>query len=188
MTHLTGHTVPVILAVTFPDLLFFFLAGLILVCSLMVAFSRNIIHSAFCLLGVFTGVAGLYGLLSANFLATVQILVYVGGVLIIILFAIMLTRAIQDARHSNPSTGLVSACVIGAIVAAILIIIAVGFPWKVKPVGEVGSTVPGIGEALLGRFLIPFEVLSVLLLAALVGAVHLIRKEIKSEEKGEGQG
>ncbi len=179
---------PVILTVTFPDLLFFFLAGLILACSVLVAFSRNIIHSAFCLLGVFTGVAGLYGLLSANFLAAVQILVYVGGVLIIILFAIMLTRGIQDARHSNPSNGLVSACVIGAVVAVVLITIAIGFPWKIKPVGEVASTIPGIGDALLGHFLIPFEVLSVLLLAALVGAVHLIRKEIKSEEKGEGQG
>ena len=188
MNHTALGTMPVMLAVTFPDLLFFFFSGLILACSLFVAFSKNIIHAAFALLGVFAGVAGLYGLLSANFLAAVQILVYVGGVLIIILFAIMLTRGIQDARRSNPSNGLVPAGIIGVIVAAVLVAIAVGFPWKSQAPVEVGSTVPGIGDALLGRFLIPFEILSVVLLAALIGAVHLIRKEIKPEEKGEGQG
>jgi NADH-quinone oxidoreductase subunit J len=167
--------------ITFPGVLFFILAGFILACAVIVVFSKNIIHSAFSLLGVFAGVAGLYGLVVANFIAAVQLLVYVGGVLVIILFAIMLTRGIQDARQSNPSTGLIAANLVGVIVAVILITIAVTFPWQTKSVTEIASTVPLIGNALLDKYLIPFEILSVLLLAALIGAVMLVRKEIKSE-------
>jgi NADH-quinone oxidoreductase subunit J len=187
MTHLMGQSFPFFLTPTFPDLLFLFVAGLILVCSTVVVFSKNIIHSAFSLLGVFAGVAGVYGLLSANFLAAVQILVYVGGVLIIILFAIMLTRGIQEASRSNPSTGLMTACAVGVIVAVLLIAIAVGFPWRTQSLRDTTSTIPWIGNALLGHFLIPFEILSVVLLAALIGAVHLIRKEIQ-EKQSEEQG
>jgi NADH:ubiquinone oxidoreductase subunit 6 (subunit J) len=185
MTLFLSQMSEVIFKITFPDLIFFFLAALILSCGSIVVFSKNIVHSGFSLLGTFAGVAGLYGLLSANFVAAVQILVYAGGVLIVILFAIMLTRGIQDARNSNPSTGLIPAILIGLIVAGILIVIAIGFPWKTKSITEIGSTVPSIGHALLDRYLIPFEILSVLLLAVLIGAVMLVRKEIKTEGEKE---
>jgi NAD(P)H-quinone oxidoreductase subunit 6 len=168
-------------ALSYADVLFYILAGFILTCAAFVAFSKNIIHSAFALLGVFAGVAGMYGLIVANFIMAVQLLVYVGGVLVIILFAIMLTRGIQDVRQSNPSTGLVTASLIGLAVAVMLITVAIGFPWKTTAVGETSSSIPLIGNALLDKYLIPFEVLSVLLLAALIGAVMLVRKEIKNE-------
>ena len=187
MTHIASQVLSVFLMITYSDVLFFVLAGFILACAFIVVFSKNIIHSAFSLLGVFAGVAGLYGILTANFIMAVQILVYVGGVLVIILFAIMLTRGIQDARQSNPSTGLVTASIVGLIVAVILITIAVTFPWQTKPIGEATSSVPLIGNALLDKYLIPFEILSVLLLAALIGAIMLVRKEIKSENLNEEQ-
>ena len=170
------------MGLSFPDILFYLLAVMILICGSIVVFSKNIVHSAFSLLGTFTGVAGLYGLLTANFIAAVQILVYVGGVLIIILFAIMFTRDIQDAKDSNPARGLVSASFFGLLVAILLLIIVLKFPWPVKTPTDHGSTVPQIGDALLGKYLIPFEVLSLLLLAALIGAVMLVRKEIKPGE------
>jgi len=174
-------------ALSYADVLFYILTGFILMCALVVVFSKNIIHSAFSLLGVFAGVAGLYGLIVANFIMAVQLLVYVGGVLVIILFAIMLTRGIKDARQSNPSTGLITASIVGGIVAILLIAVAVTFPWKTQTMTDTSSTVPRIGNALLDQYLIPFEVLSVLLLAALIGAVMLVRKEIKSENLTEEQ-
>lgn len=174
-------------SLSFPDLAFYFLAVVILLCSAVVVFSKNIVHSGFSLLGTFTGVAGLYGLLAANFIAAVQILVYVGGVLIVILFAIMLTRGIQNTRITNPASGLAPAIAVGVVVAAMLIVIAFAFPWRLANNPEWLPSVHQIGHALLSTFLIPFELLSVLLLAVLVGAVMLVRKEIKSEAATEAK-
>ncbi len=183
MTLSLSRSLDFVSTITFPDLVFFFLAVLILGCGFVVVYSKNIVHSGFSLLGTFAGTAGLYGLLSAHFVAAAQVLVYVGGVLIVILFAIMLTRGIQEAKASNPSTGLIPASIAGLVVASMLIVIAVSFPWKTKALTEAASTVPQIGHALLDTYLIPFEILSVLLLAALVGAVMLVRKEIKSDSE-----
>jgi NADH-quinone oxidoreductase subunit J len=151
-------------------------------CGFIVVFSRNILHSGFALLGTFAGVAGLYGLLSANFLMAVQILVYVGGILVVILFAVMLTRSIENAGNSNPSKGIIPATLSGLMLAGSLIFIAVKYPWKVLPPATQSSTVAAIGNELLGSYLIPFEILSVVLLAALIGAVMLVRKEIGKGE------
>ncbi len=122
---------------TVPDILFYCFALLTLACGLVVVYSRNIVHSGFSLLGTFAGVAGLYGLASSTFIAAAQIMVYVGGVLIVILFAIMLTRGIEKAGHSNPSQGIIPATIIGLIAAALLIFVAVKFPWQVKQPADV---------------------------------------------------
>jgi NAD(P)H-quinone oxidoreductase subunit 6 len=171
--------------ITFPDLIFCVFAAMILCCGIIVVFSKNIVHSGFSLLGTFAGVAGLYALASADFIAAAQFLIYVGGVLIVILFAIMLTRGIQDVRVSNASISLVPATTLGAMMAVLLSIIAWRFPWKMKAPAEIISTVEPIGTTLLQKYLVPFEVLSLLLLAALVGAVMIIRKEIKTESEEE---
>ena len=172
---------------TVPDILFYIFALMILACGLIVVYSRNIVHSGFSLLGTFAGVAGLYGLLSASFIAAAQLLIYVGGVLIVILFAIMLTRGIENVKESNPSQGLLPATLIGAITAGLLIFIALTFPWQAKTPAAVESSAPPLGNALLSQYVVPFEVLSVLLLAALVGAVMLVRKEIKTNADQEVQ-
>lgn len=166
---------------TVPDILFYLFAALIVGCGLVVVYSRNIVHSGFALLGAFAGVAGLYGTLSATFIAAAQLLVYVGGVLIVILFAVMLTRGIETAKQSNPSQGLVSATLLGLVTAGFLIYVALSFPWNSKPLAEVAASTPPLGNALLSDFMLPFEFLSLLLLAALVGAVMLVRKEIKTD-------
>jgi NADH-quinone oxidoreductase subunit J len=168
--------------ITFPDLLFIVFAVITIGCGLIVVYSRNILHSGFALLGTFAGVAGLYGLLSANFLMAVQILVYVGGILVVILFAVMLTRSIENAGNSNPSKGIIPATLGGLVIASALIFIAVKYPWKVLPPTSQNSTVAAIGNELLGVYLVAFEILSVVLLAALIGAVMLVRKELRNGE------
>jgi NAD(P)H-quinone oxidoreductase subunit 6 len=185
MTSATNETANFLSILSLPDIGFLVFAVLILGCGAIVVFSRNIVHSGFSLLGTFTGVAGLYALLSADFLAAAQILVYVGGVLIIILFAIMLTRGIQAVDVSNPSIGIVPSVFLGLTITALLGFIAFSYPWKTVSPTETVSSVRAIGDALLSRYLIPFEVLSVLLLAALIGSVMLVRKEIGRAD-GEG--
>ncbi len=173
--------------VTVPDILFYLFSLMILACGVIVVYSRNIVHSGFSLLGTFAGVAGLYGLASSTFLAAAQILVYVGGVLIVILFAIMLTRGIENANRSNPSQGVVPATLLGVIIAALLIFVAVSFPWQIRTVAETTDSVSPLGNALLNQYVLPFEFLSLVLLSVLVGAVMLVRKEIKPQTDEEAE-
>jgi NADH-quinone oxidoreductase subunit J len=160
------------------------LAALTLGSAGVVAFSKNIIHSALALLGTFLGIAGLYITLSADFLAATQVLVYVGGTLTLILFAVMLTSRIEDMKVSNPQTGIGAA--FGLISVALLILGKVAtetnWPSEVKP--AVPSTAK-LGHAFLGEYLLPFEIGSVVLLAAMIGSVVLARRAVKRAwEKG----
>lgn len=156
---------------------FYALAGLSVAGAALVAWSRNIVHSAFALLGTFLGVAGLYALLSADLMAVVQLLVYAGGVLVLILFAVMLTSRIQEAEDSNPSRGLVSGIAVLAVVWGPLGWLALNHPWP-EAAAPAEPTTASIGAALLGPYVLPFEVVSVLLVAALVGAVTLARSPV----------
>lgn len=146
-----------------------------------VAFSRNLVYSAFSLLAAFAGVVGLFAFLSADFLAVVQLMVYVGGILVLILFAVMLTNRITDTKHSNPSTHIASGLALLALVATTLLAAVGGHDWATKDVPDYAPTSTLIGEALLGPYLLPFEIAGILLLAALLAAVVVARKEIKGE-------
>src|SRR5256885_15388480 len=158
----------------------FYLVALITVGSAaMVAFSRNIIYSAFSLLGTFAGVAGIYVFLGADFVAAVQLLIYVGGILVLILFAVMLTHRITDVQITNRSAGRIPGILIVGIFLALLIQTIVGTPWaKAKEIVYVPTSAK-IGDLFLQSYLLPFELASIVLLAALIGAVVLARKEIK---------
>ncbi len=164
-------------------LVFYVLAGLILGGALSVAWSRNIVRAAFALLASFLGVAGLYVLLAADFLAVVQLLVYVGGILVVILFAVMLTARISAAEVSNPSVFARRALLVALVICGPLL-------WAVPHIPPMWSspaavpTTARIGEALLSAYVLPFEVVSVLLLAALVGGVTLARGPITARHDG----
>src|SRR3954469_11922259 len=108
---------------------FLALAALTLGSAGIVAFSKNIIHSTLALLGTFMGIAGLYITLSADFLAAVQILVYVGGTLTLILFAVMLTSRIEDIRTSNTAVGRATAFGVVSIVLLLLGKVAATTNW-----------------------------------------------------------
>ncbi|MCC7537138.1 MAG: NADH-quinone oxidoreductase subunit J [Deltaproteobacteria bacterium] len=159
---------------------FFALAGLTVGSAGIVALSRNIIYATVALLGTFLGIAGLYITLSADFLGATQVLVYVGGTLTLILFAVMLTARIEDVRVSNSSFNLPVAAVLVVFVLAILGKVATGTDWPVSPGPEIPSTAR-LGHAFLSGYLLPFWLASVVLLAALVGAVVLARRAVKRE-------
>ncbi|MGH7929251.1 MAG: NADH-quinone oxidoreductase subunit J family protein [Candidatus Binatia bacterium] len=145
----------------------------------VVAFSRNIIYSAFSLLGTFMGMAGLYIFLGADFVAAVQVLIYVGGILVLILFAVMLTHRITDVEVTNRSAGRIPALIIIAVFFALLVQTVHETPWvKVKEITYQPTTAK-IGDLFLENYLLPFELASLVLLAAMIGAVVLSRKEIK---------
>jgi NADH-quinone oxidoreductase subunit J len=165
-------------------LAFVALAGLTLGSAGIVAFSKNIIYSSLALLGTFMGIAGLYITLSADFLAAVQILVYVGGTLTLILFAVMLTSRIEDMKVSNPRAGIPVAFALVSVVLLVLGKVATMTQWPEEAKPAMPSTAK-LGHAFLGEFLLPFEVGSVVLLAAMIGAVVLARRAVKRAwEKG----
>jgi len=159
-------------------LMFLVLALLAIGSAGVVALSKNIIHSALGLLGTFLGVAGLYLLLSADFLAATQVLVYVGGTLTLILFAVMLTARIEQSKESNPSRGLVAGVGLVGVVLLLLGKVAATTAWPVHSATTNPSTAK-LGHAFLGEYLLPFEIASLVLLAAMIGAVVLARRAIK---------
>jgi len=161
--------------------IFVFLALATLVGAAGVALSRNIFWSAMGLLSSLVGVGGLYVLLSADFVAITQLLVYIGGVLVLIIFAVMLTSQIQDINISNRSMGLLGGYLVFFVVATLLSFVAIWAPWKLTDVAPVANTTVAIGDGLLGKWLLPFEIASVLLVATLVGAIVIARKEVKSD-------
>jgi NAD(P)H-quinone oxidoreductase subunit 6 len=161
------------------DLLFYLIAAVTVLSAAGVAFSPNIVYSAFALMGTFMGVAGIYVFLAADFVAVVQVLIYVGGILVLMLFAVMLTHRIADVRVSNRSVGRLPALLIIVLVGGVMGSAALGANWKAVTPGTAQPTTYAIGNGFLTDYLLPFELASVVLLAALIGAVVLSRKELK---------
>lgn len=163
------------------SIIFYVFVLMVVGSAIIVAFSRYIMHSAFALLLTFFGVAGLYVFLAADFLAALQVLIYVGGILVLILFAVMLTHKISNVQLSNPVTKPWIAGPIALVILLGLIWIIIKTPWSVKPLLIEPTTVE-IGKAIMGTYLLPFEAASVVLLVALIGAAYLARP-VRSEKK-----
>lgn len=157
---------------------FYILAALTVVSAGFVALSRNIIYSTIALLGTFLGMAGLYIQLSADFLAAVQILVYVGGTLTLILFAVMLTSQIENIRTSNTWRGRWAAIPMIGVVLLLLGKIAYETEWPAQNRVAMPSTAK-LGHAFLTEYMLPFELGSIVLLGAMIGAVVLARRAVK---------
>jgi len=159
--------------------IFYLVAALTVGSAAMVAFSRNIIYSAFSLLGAFAGVAGIYVFLGADFVAAVQLLIYVGGILVLILFAVMLTHRITDVKITNRAAGKIPALAIVGVLIGLLVQTIRQTPWAKAKEVLYTPTSAKIGDLFLESYLLPFELASLVLLAALIGAVVLARKEIR---------
>src|SRR5260221_952313 len=149
---------------------YYLLAGLTVGSSMMVAFSRNIVYSTFALLGAFTGVVGIYVLLAADFVAMVQLLVYVGGILVLTIFAVMLTQGIADVTVSNREVGGIPSLIIVTILGAVMLFAVFHTPWQIGAPAQIASTPTtyAIGNAFPCEYVLPFELASLVLLAALV--------------------
>jgi NADH-quinone oxidoreductase subunit J len=158
------------------DIVFYAFAALTIASASVMVFSRNVIYSAVGLLFTFFGVAGLYVLLAADFVAVAQILIYVGGILILILFGVMLSHRITSVELRTGTLQLLPAVIVVGGVLVILLRIIYRTPWKIVTKTEFTPTTQKIGTSLMTDFLIPFEIASVLLLAALIGAAFIARK------------
>ena len=159
------------------DIAFLLISLIVIISGLYVAISSNLIYSAISLLFTLFGVAGLYVFLYADFLAATQIVIYVGGILVLIIFGVMLTNKIDSKSIVSSSANQV----VGSLVFMLLLGIQFGVifstSWHLSPIQSTDSTVNSIGVLLLTKYLLPFEVISILLLAALIGAAMLSRKE-----------
>jgi NADH-quinone oxidoreductase subunit J len=143
--------------------------------ALMVAAVRNLLHAVLFLVLSFVGVAGLYITLSADFVAMVQVLVYAGAIAVLMLFAIMLTP--RAARDNADGIFWAPALVLAGLVATAISLIATRTEWAVSDRGPFAQTASVIGEALLDPFVLPFEIASVVLVAAMIGAIVIVREE-----------
>ena len=164
--------------------LFYFFAVLVLGGGLLTITRRNAVHSALCLIMSLIGVAGLYLLQRAEFLFAVQIVLYVGGIMVLFLFVIMLVNLDQAARERQISrqwpVALVCVALVGAQLGYFLYKDAGSFQFAKAPEG--GSQTLGntemLADALFSQYLLPFEIASLLLLVAVVGSVVMAKKRI----------
>lgn len=159
---------------------FYLLATITVGSALGVALSNNVVYSAFALMGTLLGVSATFVLLGADFLGMVQLLVYVGGILVLTLFAVMLTHRISDVNVSNRAVGRLPAAVLVGIAFFWMLHVARQAAWVVKAPEAPTPTTYGIGNAFLTTYVLPFEIASIVLLAALIGAVVVSRKEVKA--------
>ncbi len=156
---------------------FWALAALLVVSAFAVVALPRIVHAALSLVLVFLAIAGIYILLQAEFLAAVQIIIYVGAVTVLVLFAIMLTNR-SYAPDSNPPNsqwaiaGVVAVAVLGML---LLVIGSAGFP-TTPQVPLTGDSTITIGRAILNEYFLPFEIAAMLLLGAMIGAIVIARE------------
>lgn len=163
------------------DVMFYVLSGMIILFSILTVTSRKILRAAVYLLFVLVSTAGIYFMLNYNFLAAVQLTVYAGGIVVLIIFSILLTSHISEkALVASWKQSLLSglAAVAGATLTLITIL---RFTFVPNLTPSAAPTVKNIGRALISYdvngFALPFEVISVLLLAAMIGAIIVARKE-----------
>ena len=160
--------------------LFYLLASITAGSAIAIVLSRNIVRMAVALLFTLIGVAGLFFLLNAEFLAAVQLVVYVGGTLILIVFGVMLTSSSPFSKFTASPGEIGLAAVLAAILLATLVL---AIPYGKPPGGlamhpiDPNAAYPttSLGVALLGEYLLPFELASVLLLAVMIGAAYLAK-------------
>jgi NAD(P)H-quinone oxidoreductase subunit 6 len=159
------------------------LALMALGASLGVVLLSNIVYSAFLLGGVFISMAGMYLLLNADFVAAAQVLVYVGSVNVLILFAIMLVNKQEDFQPMKRSwVRPVATAIVCAGLFALLSTMVISTGWSISTAPTVGETALRIGKHFFSDFLLPFELASVLLLIAMIGSIVLARRDFILED------
>ncbi|MCX6639511.1 MAG: NADH-quinone oxidoreductase subunit J [bacterium] len=150
--------------------------------AVVVVFHKRVIYSAFALLFTFFGVAGLYVFLAADFLAASQVLIYVGGILTLIIFGVFVTAKIYTMTIPQQTHQRFLALIPVLVIAGVLMYVLFTADWKVIDHPNQPTTAR-LGKLLLTTYLVPFEVASVLLLAALIGAMRLARPREEDHEQ-----
>ncbi|MCL6634938.1 MAG: NADH-quinone oxidoreductase subunit J [Peptococcaceae bacterium] len=161
--------------------IFYILAAVILGSAILVVTLKNLVHCVLWLAVSFIGIAGLFMMLNADFLAMVQILVYAGAVCIMVVFGIMLTQR-KDMSVSNPFNAQFKVAGLVAFLTALLCsFLGAQAAWTVSATPVPADTVGQIAELMLTKYVIPFEVAALLLLVALIGAI-ILAKEVQSND------
>ena len=165
------------------DKIFFFLSFLAILSGLMVVLAKNPVHSVLYLILTFFAIAGHYILLNAQFLAVVHIIVYAGAIMVLFLFVIMFLNLNADTEPQKP----IFYKFIGVILSGVLLTLFVAAFKKLDPIysdqpqTDIGL-IKNLGIVLFNEFTLPFEIISILLLAAMVGSIMLAKKEKAVQE------
>lgn len=167
-------------AEAYARVIFWLFAAMAVVPGFMILIGRDIVRQAFWLLLSLSGFAGLYLSLGADFLGFTQVIVYIGGILILFLFGVMLTRKGDvPVKGEEGWSRILPGILSGALASGLLLYLAFAAPWKESP-RAVQTTVADIGGKVMSTFILPFEVVSVFLLIALVGATYVARRGVRS--------
>lgn len=161
--------------------LFYILAIVAAVSALLVVTLRNIFHCALFLVLTLFSVAGIYLLLGAEFLAGVQVLIYVGAITILMIFAIMLTYQLSNKSIRQTNEQKVPASIIVLIFFALSVITMIKTAWPIVDINLPEKNIFELGRQLLSTYVVPFEVVSIVLLVALIGAIIISRREEQEE-------
>ncbi len=161
---------------TLYDLFFYLFAAITIVPAFIVVMSRNVIRSVYALFLSFFGIAGIYVLLSADFLAIVQLIVYIGGILILLLFGVMLTNKITQVPIKIGFFQIVPAILVVGLLSGVMINFILRHEWITTNTAQAGVSLSGLGIALVTEYGVLFIIFGFLLLAALVGAASTARK------------
>ena len=156
-------------------LAFWLLAAMTIGGASMIIFSRNLIHAVIFLIISLLGVAGLYLTLSADFIAVVQVLIYVGAISVLMLFAIMLTPRAE--RDNSESSLQLPAALVMVLILTVTVYVALDTDWGAVRQAALADQARLIGQSLINEYVLPFEIAAVLLTAALVGAIALARQD-----------
>ncbi|VAX30168.1 NADH-ubiquinone oxidoreductase chain J [hydrothermal vent metagenome] len=164
---------------------FGYLAGAVILLSILVVLSRNPVHSVLWMLLMFLHVAGLYLLLNAEFLAATQVIVYAGAILVLFLFVVMLLNLKEEMRVKEFTGGWPVRLLIAAGIMIILKVGLAGFKvgfkgiWSIEAIEKVTDT-RALGKVLFTEYILPFEIASLILLVAIIGAVFLAKKRLRA--------
>jgi NADH-quinone oxidoreductase subunit J len=160
------------------QIVFWALGALMAIAAIRVVTTKNVVHAALYLVGTLLGAAALFVLLFAEFVAWVQVLVYVGAIVVLMLFGLMLTRApIGAANFDNDQRLIAALCSVALFLVTSSVLVSAFEGREIDLRRVAGTTTRSIGEVIFSAYVLPFEVVSVLLLAALVGAVVIARRE-----------
>lgn len=154
---------------------FYGLAALCLLSAAGVIFQRNLVHSALCMALTFIGIAGLYVLLQADFLAAVQLLIYNGAVAVMIVIGVMLTQRGSMKDSSPPNRYILPGAVVTAGLLALTGWTICGTAWAVSPVAPADASMAGLARLLFSEYAVAFEAVALLLLVAMIGAITLAK-------------
>jgi len=173
-------------SIPFKDIFFYITAVVMVAGALLTVLVKNILHSAIALIGTFFGSAVLYFLLSVEFVAVAQVMVYIGGVVVFIVFAILLTSRLGEKTLEVSNLRKILAVIFSIIVAVLAIMILKEIGTAVQIEKDDFASLSEIGKRLLSSsdrgFLLPFEAISLLLLISLIGSVTITFKEDKNSE------